>query len=333
MFSGLSLGRRRTGWAAAAAVAVGTAITIVAINGASASHAGDSIGLSATNGTKTISFKGGTPAALTLAKDTATDGAWSPDGSRMAFVNQNGAIETVRYNSATDTGMYAPADGDSRSRPTWTDDGTFLLWSANVTDTNGTHDMIEFGTGDGQGWNTINLPAGTNWTYPDGGWHDDPGAGPGRQRPAQHLLDRRVEPVRRHGRPDAVASNASSPAAGPIDNSVAFIASDGSHAQVWVFKPDTTAPRPGDLGRCRSLEPDLVPDGDTIAFDEGTNGLHRAGRWQPEGDAGSGEPRPASPLTSRPSRTSTSGSPAATAMGPRSTCHRATGPTPALTTA
>ena len=64
--------------------------------------------------------------------------------------------------------MLAAADGDARSHPTWTDDSSVALWSAHVTDTNGTHDTIEFAVGTTD-WNTINLDSGTNWTHPDGG--------------------------------------------------------------------------------------------------------------------------------------------------------------------
>ncbi len=238
MFSGLSLGRRRIGLAATAAVAVGTAITIVAINGASASHAGDeTVGLSATNGSKTISWQSGGPAALTLQTDSVTDGAWSADGSRMVFVNQNGAIETVRFNKAADTVIVAAADGDARSHPTWTDDGSVTLWSAHVTDASVTHDAIEFAVGTTD-WNTINLDDGTNWTHPDGGvgstivLQGQVGNGaPGVYSiDESNLFDATVTPT-------LVQSSASNPAASPIDNSVAYIASDGSHAQVWV-KPD-----------------------------------------------------------------------------------------------
>ena len=273
MFSGLSLGRRRTGWAAAAAVAVGTAITIVAINGASASHAGDSIGLSATNGTKTISFKGGTPAALTLSKDTVTDGAWSPDGSRMAFVNQNGAIETVRYNTPADTDLLADADGDSRSHPTWTDDGSVTLWSAHVTDTAGTRDTIEFEVGTSGDWNTINLDDGTNWTHPDGGagttivLQGQVGSG----SPSVYSIDE-LSVFDDTVTPTLLQSNASSPTASPIDNSVAFIRDDASsHAQVWVFNPDTNTTTQVTSDAVDHSNPTWSPDGKTIAFDEGTS--------------------------------------------------------------
>jgi putative cell wall-binding protein len=276
LFSGLSLGRRRIGLAATAAVAVGTAITIVAINGASASHAGDkTVGLSASNGSKTISWQTGGPAALTLKTDSVTGGAWSPDGSRMVFVNQNSAIETVRFNNATDTAILAAADGDTRSHPTWTDDGSVTLWSAHVTDTTGTHDTIEFAVGTTD-WNTINLDAGTDWTHPDGG----PGTtivlqgqvGNGTPNvysiDESNLFDATVDP----GTP--LVSNASSPSASPINNSVAFIRDDASsHAQVWVFNPVTNTTTQVTTDAVDHSNPTWSPDGKTIAFDEGTTVL------------------------------------------------------------
>lgn len=278
MFAGLSSKQRRIGVATAAVVALGAAITVVTLNSASASHGGlGTVGLSATNGTNIVTWQSvsGAPAPLSLpASVTATDGAWSPDGSRLAFVDGAGAIRTVRYNKASDVGTYAEATGDPRSRPTWTDDGSVLLWSSQVSDGGtGTIDVLEYSTGDGQGTNLVALPTDTNWTFPDGGLgtkilvQGQQGAGQPNIYAIDetNLADDSVDP----GSP--VVTNGSSPAAAPDDSSIAFLRSTGGHVQVFDYIPatDTTVQVTSDAAD--HSNPTWSPDGTTIAFDEGTD--------------------------------------------------------------
>jgi prepilin-type processing-associated H-X9-DG protein len=58
--------------------------------------------LTATNGTNKITFADGHVLTLNV---TATDGTWSFNGSRLAFVDSAGAIRTVRFNNQGDIGL------------------------------------------------------------------------------------------------------------------------------------------------------------------------------------------------------------------------------------
>src|SRR5262245_46844302 len=78
------------GMTALTAVASGT---LISPGGALASPKGSSIGISTTNGTNIVMLPGGKSLSLSV---PVSDGAWSNDGSRMAFIS-NGAVEAVRF--------------------------------------------------------------------------------------------------------------------------------------------------------------------------------------------------------------------------------------------
>jgi len=81
---------------------------------------GDTAGLTAgslllSNGTSTVVVGG---RAFTF-PTTVTDAAFSPDGSRIAFVNADGNIATARVDGSGMRVLTKPAAGTVRSRPTW----------------------------------------------------------------------------------------------------------------------------------------------------------------------------------------------------------------------
>ena len=260
--------------------ALGAAIAVVIVGGASASPgspAGSSVSLTATNGTNTIAWQDATR-SLSL-NTTVTGGAWSGDGSRMAFVSGNGAIETVRFNNASDIDSYAPADGTPRSHPTWywneNLEGGFPLWSAHVTDPN-THmasDVIQFARSDGAPVQTVGLPSGTNWTSPDTGIDQVVVQGQvGSGAPGVYAFDN-VDLFDQSVTPTLVVADASSPSESPTNEAVAYVRDDADgHAQVWV----TNLPSVG-FSHTQQITSDPVdhsnptwsPDNATIAFDEG----------------------------------------------------------------
>ena len=167
---GSLLGRLGVGTVAAALVA----LTVSAVNagtvspphvGAMSPRAADPSQptMTATNGTNKIAFTDGRVLTLNV---TATDGAWSFNGSRLAFVDSAGAIRTVRFNDQGDVGLYVKADGSPRSDLSW-DTPSALMWSAHVTDpvTHVASDVIQYASVNGGPFGTVSLPSGTNWTH------------------------------------------------------------------------------------------------------------------------------------------------------------------------
>lgn len=67
----------------------------------------------------------------------ANDAAWSPDGSRAAFISQQGDVQTVRYDDERDTWWIADAVDDGRGQgvvaerndPTYLSDGDTVIWT------------------------------------------------------------------------------------------------------------------------------------------------------------------------------------------------------------
>ena len=153
--------RSRLGtWALVTTITFGVALALTTFGGASASPGGPPpFALSATNGTKTLAWQGGRSLALDV---PASNGAWSGDGSRLAFVGPDNAIDTVRFDDGSDIGSYAPADSTIKSHPSWMWNGASdLLWSAHVVDPQtGASDVIQFARRDGGPVNTVALPTG-----------------------------------------------------------------------------------------------------------------------------------------------------------------------------
>jgi hypothetical protein len=121
----VSLRSPRSALTGAAILTVGVAFALVAPASVIASQGGTNVGLTATNNSTQISWANGSH----LTTDMALEGAWSPDGSRVAFVNDVGNIETVRYNNGQDTDlMYVNGSGFDNMFPTWISNST-VLWA------------------------------------------------------------------------------------------------------------------------------------------------------------------------------------------------------------
>jgi Tol biopolymer transport system component len=107
---------------------VGTAITV--------SRPAASVGatvpltkfLTATNGSDRVTWA---DRSRIDTNTTISDGSWSPDGSRVVFVNADGDIETIRYDDGGDTTTLVShtVDAAVKSRPIWFDNGAFIVLS------------------------------------------------------------------------------------------------------------------------------------------------------------------------------------------------------------
>jgi putative cell wall-binding protein len=220
--------------AAAAAAAVLVAVGVSSAQGGAASpHAIDSsqMDLTATNATHAITFADGH--TLTLST-TVTGGTWSYNGSRMAFVDSDGAIRTVRFDNENDVSTYAAADGSQRSDPTW-DSTRAMLWSAHVSDpsTHVASDVIQYTETAGAAPTTLELPADTNWTHISGGTAYYVQGQQGNDPASIYRFDwvpGQVGPIT----PTLLVSGASNPASLGYEE-YAYTKDDADgHAQVWV---------------------------------------------------------------------------------------------------
>lgn len=222
--------------------------------------------LTATNGTNKITFTDGHVLTLNV---TATDGAWSFNGSRLAFVDSAGAIRTVRFNNQGDIGLYVKADGSARSDLSWDAPGA-LMWSARVTDpdTHVTSDVIQYASVSGGPSETVPLPSGTNWTHISTGGSQfyvqgQQGSGPSSIYKFGWFPGQ-TDPVV----PTLVVAGAANPAV--FGDEYAYTKDDaGGHAQVWVGVggnsvgfPIQVTSDPVDHTKVRAF-------GNTVAFDEG----------------------------------------------------------------
>lgn len=108
----------------------------------------------------------GTTQRLTSRDDAAVGASWSPDGSKIAFQNQNGAAFTIEVDTSGDeveTGDVHEVMGElyRPGRPTWSKDGDVLAMAALKTYSNrfreGTSQIL-----------TVNLETGAEAYHPPG---------------------------------------------------------------------------------------------------------------------------------------------------------------------
>lgn len=122
----------RTSLAAKASIAT-TALAALAGGLMPAAHAtnaspGGPGGLTISDNAATVAVAGGT--AISVAGATKIeDASWSPDGSRFAFVNQNGDIVVAAANGSDPVVVTPPAAGTIRRSPVWAQNGSQIIWS------------------------------------------------------------------------------------------------------------------------------------------------------------------------------------------------------------
>ncbi|SCG49152.1 cell wall-binding repeat-containing protein [Micromonospora inositola] len=62
--------------------------------------------------------------------DSMLNASWSPDGSRAAYVDQDGGITSIRWNASGDLWYVAvPEDGVLRNSPSYRGDGSSVVWA------------------------------------------------------------------------------------------------------------------------------------------------------------------------------------------------------------
>jgi hypothetical protein len=255
----------------ASVVAAAAAITITVTDSAFASHSGGSNGLTTLNNGM-ISWESGHPANLTIKDTTTGGGQWSPDGSRMAYVDTSGDVNTVRFDKGSDIVRLTFDDHVPKSDPTWTSDGSMVIWAA--------HGSLFWTTSD----NTLSpLPAGTPVEYkpPAGTTFDNPDGGPngliafdattGSDTKVVEIAESRLLVL---SASTTIVTSGSQPAISPSDPSeVAFVRRDSDgHAQIW-----RSGSNDGRLVQITSnpvdhSNPTWAPDQNSmpvIAFDEG----------------------------------------------------------------
>jgi len=260
---------------------VGTAITV--------SRPAASVGatvpltkfLTATNGSDRVTWA---DRSRIDTNTTISDGSWSPDGSRVVFVNADGDIETVRFDDGGDTTTLVShtIDAALKSRPIWFDNGAFIVWSEKLP---GEAATLAYVPSLGGAPVTLDLPPGFDYTQPAATTSshqlfmarraDDAGTPTGPSDIYQATWDVDSGPT---VTPTLAVANATSPALEVGGVLLAWVRSDGSHTQIFtstlndLFEKQITADPVNHDNPVWS--PDPINDSSavgTIAFDEGTH--------------------------------------------------------------
>lgn len=268
--------RLRRTVAIAAVTVTAAAISVIVVDGAFASYPGGNNGLTTLHN-DTISWQGGNPSNLTVHDTSIGGGQWSPDGSRMAFVNASGVVETVRFNDGGDIQRFAFPDNAAKSDPTWISNGTKVMWAENGS--------LWWNTSDGvlapapERFLTPPVrytpPLGVSYNNPDGGLGGlivfDATSATGTDVVA--LSD---SGLTHNVRPTTLVANASQPAVTVTTRTeIAFVRPDShGHAQIWASGVNDTNLVQVTSDPVDHSNPTWAPNQSTtpvIAFDEGNS--------------------------------------------------------------
>jgi putative cell wall-binding protein len=216
--------------------------------------------LTASNGGSTIAISGGaTPISVAVCEDTcsattARDAQWSPDGTRVTFVNGLNEIEsTLSGNRGLEWHTSAPAAGTQRQSPTFDSTGQFLVWAERAGATQPWHLAVAGATQSSiVQVQSLLTDSGYDFTNPD--------AGPNNKLAYQRNTDVNGTST---GTPEVwvgdfdtgqttqLIVDGSQPAIS--DTKVAFVRSDGAHQQIFVAPYDATG-----AGQATQLTTDAV---------------------------------------------------------------------------
>ncbi len=260
---------------------VGTAITVAAPAASFGATVPLTEFLTATNGSDRVTWA---DRSRIDTNTTISDGSWSPDGSRLVFVNADGDIETVRYDDGSDTTTLVShtVDAAAKSQPIWFDNGAFVVWSEKVP---GSAATLAYVPSLGGTPATLDLPAGFDYTQPAATPSsellvmarrtDDAGTPTGPSDIYIATWDVAKGPS---VTPTLAVPNATSPAFEVGGVSLAWVRSDGVHTQIFtstindMLETQITADPVNHDNPAWS--PDPIDDAsavNTIAFDEGTH--------------------------------------------------------------
>lgn len=260
---------------------VGTAITVAAPAASFGATVPLTKFLTATNGSDRVTWA---DRSRIDTNTTISDGSWSPDGSRLIFVNADGDIETVRFDDGGDTSTLVShtIDAALKSRPIWFDNGAFIVWSEKLP---GGAATLAYVPSLGGAPVTLDLPPGFDYTQPAATTSshqlfmarraDDAGTPTGPSDIYQATWDVDSGPT---VTPTLAVANATSPALEVGGVLLAWVRSDGSHTQIFTSTPNDLFEKQITADPVNHDNPVWSPDPindtsavGTIAFDEGTH--------------------------------------------------------------